>query len=352
MTKEDSQTPAPSQMPLEVGKLPPHQWLMLISAAKWVAQPVHALAKLDVADHLAQEELSTRELAERLGVAANPLRRCLRAASSVGIFRETAPERWGLTDAAQPLRTDAPISLRDFTVLLGEAPMWEPFGRIMDVLHGDGPAFETTHQRSMYELLAAEPELNRVYQGAWAPLTAGVMHALTKSYDFTPYSSVADLGGGQGTALRILLQANPHLTGVLMDLPHTLQACSTDHGDVGDRITHYPGRLPEDVPPDIDLYLLKNTLHCLSPDLVSRTLERLREEIRHPRQRLIIVEAVVQPGNGFDWSKLMDVEVMVNNGGREHTLEEWRTSLAQCGFRLTAADEVLHPQWILEAAPA
>ncbi|MEU5545100.1 methyltransferase [Streptomyces sioyaensis] len=350
MTTKTSDSPLP--WPPAAEQLPPHLRLMGIAAAKWVVQPVYVLAKLGAADHLAEEELSTAALADRLKVRCDPLRRCLRAAASVGIFRETEQDHWALTDTADHLRTDAQMSLRDFTVLLGEAPMWAPFGHIMDVMRQDTPAFDAVHGQPMYAHLAEDDELARTYHGAWSSLTEGVMRALTTAYDFSRFATIADLGGGDGTALRILLATHPQLRGILMDLSHSGEIHQGADRAFEERLRTVSGRLPDDVPPGADAYFLKNTLHCLSPDLVLQTLRRIRSEMTRPEQRLLIVEGVVQQGNGFDWSKLMDIEVMVNNGGREHSLEEWRTLLSQSGFRLTSAREVLHPQWLLEAEAA
>ncbi|MFF3087343.1 methyltransferase [Streptomyces nojiriensis] len=342
----------PNPLPAASEQLPPHLRLMGIAAGKWIAQPVYVLAKLNVADRLAAGEASTAELAGQLDVRSDPLRRCLRAAASVGVFRETRPDHWALTDVAECLRTDAPMSLRDFTVLLGEEPMWAPFGGIMRALRQDGPVFDEVHGHSMYAHLAQDEELARTYQGAWAPLTRGVMRALSAAYDLSGFGTVADLGGGDGTALRTLLAEHPGMQGVLMDLPHVREAYRDTEGEAGARLRTVAGRLPVDVPADADAYLLKNTLHCLPPDLVRQTLKRVREEMARPDQRLLIVEAVLGTGGGFDWSKLVDIEVMVNNGGREHTLEEWKSLLAETGFRLVSAREVLHPQWLLEAQAA
>lgn len=350
MTTPGAATPNP--LPTASEQLPPHLRLMGIAAAKWVAQPVYVLAKLNVADRLAEGEASTTQLAAQLGVRSDPLRRCLRAAASVGVFRESRPDHWTLTDTATFLRTDAPMSLRDFTVLLGEKPMWASFGNIMRSLRQEGPVFDEVHGHSLYTHLAQDEELAQIYQGAWAPLTQGVMRALSAAYDLSDFRTIADLGGGDGTALRTLLAEHPNMKGVLMDLPHVRDAYQAPDGGLGARLRTVAGQLPDDVPAGADAYLLKNTLHCLTPSLVRQTLKRVREEMTHPEQRLLIVEAVLGVSDGFDWSKLLDIEVMVNNGGREHTLEEWRSLLAETGFRLVSAREVLHPQWLLEAQAA
>jgi len=44
--------------------------------------------------------------------------------------------------------------------------------------------------------------------------------------------------------------------------------------------------------------------------------------------RLLIVEYIVEPGPEFSVAKLLDLEVLVMGGGRERTLEEYKTLLS------------------------
>ena len=54
-----------------------------------------------------------------------------------------------------------------------------------------------------------------------------------------------------------------------------------------------------------------------------------------PHGRVILLEAVVQPGNAPDLGKLLDIEMLVLPGGRERTAEEFRSLFDRAGFDLT-----------------
>ena len=41
-------------------------------------------------------------------------------------------------------------------------------------------------------------------------------------YDFSPYATIVDVGGGQGRMLAAILGARPHSRGILFDLPHVV----------------------------------------------------------------------------------------------------------------------------------
>ena len=67
--------------------------------------------------------------------------------------------------------------------------------------------------------------------------------------------------------------------------------------------------------------------------------------------RLLVVETVPGDDDQFDWGKLIDIEVMCTNGGRERTSAEWSALLGAAGFEITAVSPATPPQWVIEAYP-
>jgi hypothetical protein len=353
-TDKNGGTATPADM-IFADWMPPHLRLMQLVAAKWITQPLLALAQLGVADRLLRTGPRTvEELAHECGVLADPLRRCLRAAASVGVFAESQDGCFALTPMAHHLSIGVELSLRDLTLLLGSEPTTRSFSNIMDVLKTGQPSFENTNGTTFFDYLDSAPELSTVYQGAWAPLTAGVGQALLEAVDFAPFEVVADLGGGNGTLLRALLDAHPTLQGILVDRPKVLEEAHPDlaQGRLSQRVELVAGALPGDVPRNADAYLVKNTLHCFEEDMVTETLHSIRAAMGDREStRLFLIESVITPGNEYDWGRFVDIEVMVNCGGRVHTLPEWEKLLDACGFVLTEAKKLLPPQWVLTARP-
>jgi hypothetical protein len=50
-------------------------------------------------------------------------------------------------------------------------------------------------------------------------LSQGSNEAMAEAYDFRPFTRIIDVGGGHGQLLSAILTRNPHLSGVLFDLP-------------------------------------------------------------------------------------------------------------------------------------
>ncbi|RKT11321.1 O-methyltransferase [Streptomyces sp. 1114.5] len=334
--------------------MPPHLRLMQLIAAKWITQPLLALAHLGVADLLQAGPRTVEDLAQDCGVLTDPLRRCLRAAAGVGVFAETEDGCFTLTPMAHHLSSGVDLSLRDLTLLLGSEPTTRSFAGILDVLKTGRPSFQTANGTAFFDYLDRSPELGTIYQGAWAPLTAGVGLALLKAVDFAQFDTVADLGGGNGTLLRAILDAHPSLKGVLMDRPKVLEEAhpGLTQGQLSQRVELFAGALPRDVPTQADAYLIKNTLHCFDETVAAETLLSIRAAIGDRKDaRLFLIESVITPGNEYDWGRFVDIEVMVNCGGRVHTLPEWEKLLDTYGFVLDDAKDLLPPQWLLTARP-
>jgi hypothetical protein len=198
--------------------------------------------------------------------------------------------------------------------------------------------------------MARKPELALLYQRAWAPLSAELGAELAGSYDFRGIRHVADVGGGSGMFLMMLLLAHPHLTGTLVDRPEALAIAEpmVQHAGLGERVTLRVGELPDLAPIDADCFVLKNVLHCFEDEPGGAALRGLRAAMPSDA-RLLVIEAVIAEGDDFHWGKLIDIEVMCTTGGRERTAPEWRELLTKAGFRVAGIIPATPPQSVIEA---
>lgn len=329
---------------------PPHVRLIALASAKWISQCACALAELRVPDLIAGGCGSVPMLAQAAAVHPERLGRLLRAAAALGLVESTGPERYGLTELGELLRADRPDGLRDFVLYMGDESMWQPFARLADSVRTGVPGYELAHGRAMCTDLADVPGLSELYQRAWAPLSAELGAELATSYDFGSITHVADVGGGNGLFLMMLLRAHPHLRGTVIDKPEALAVAEPMVAGSGlaGRLTLRTGELPALPPVDADCFVLKNVLHCFGDEASEVALRGLRA-VMPPGARLLIIEAIPGEGDGFDWAKLIDIEVMCTTGGRERTAPEWSALLEASGFRVAGLSPATPPQWVIEA---
>jgi O-methyltransferase domain len=101
-----------------------------------------------------------------------------------------------------------------------------------------------------------------------------------------------------------------------------------------DRCEIVGGDFFKSVPTGGDAYILKRILHDWSDQRCVRILRTCREAMGE-KTRILVVDAVVPPGNESHPSKVMDILMMALVEGRERTEEEFRELYRQAGLKLT-----------------
>ncbi|MGW1979476.1 methyltransferase [Streptomyces sp. NPDC001889] len=332
---------------------PPHEQVFTVLAGKWSAQAVSALARLGIADLLADGPRTPEELARATGTHALSLRRVLRAAALVHVFSERPDGTFALTPQAATLRTGVPGGMRAFAALIGHDATWRPYGDILETLRTGEPAFPRAHGMPVYEYFARHPEVAALFDEAMTALSEESAGAYLSAYDFARFGTVADIGGGQGRMLAEILRLRPDSRGVLLERPEVAAralALLREQG-LADRVETVVGDFFDAVPAGADAYVLKTVLHNWNDEDALRILRRVRAAIGADRDaRLLVLEDVVQPLNAWDIGKLIDIDMLVNAGGRARTRREWEELFTAGGFTLRLPEDAA--AWsVLEGVP-
>jgi hypothetical protein len=312
---------------------------------------VHVVVQLGVADLLAEGPQPVADLAESTGAHRPSLYRILRALASEGVFSEVEPGRFALTPVGELLRADHPNSMRD---AFADGPhLWAPWGEIAHTARTGQPAFEKVHGKPWFDWLASDIEANAWFNRSMLARARLFSRAIVSAYDFTGLGSVVDVGGGTGLLLSAILEANPLMSGVLLDLPNVVeQAPPVLHqAGVTDRCRVVSGDFFESVPADADGYVLSSILHDWDDERAVHILEVLRRAIP-AHGRLLIVESVIPPGDEAHPGKWFDITMLVVTGGRERTADEFGAILESGGFALSRVVPTQSPVSVVEAVPA
>lgn len=300
----------------------------------WTSQAVYVVAKLGIADLLADGPRDCTTLASAAGVDATALHRLLRMLASLGIFAEAEPETFTLTPLAACLRSDAPGSMRPWTLSMGELA-WQPWGELLHSVRTGESAFARVHGASRYEYLERHPDEAANFADAMSVFSAQAAAAIVADYDFSRFQEVVDVGGGHGGLLATILDANPQATGILLDRPDVAAEAETTLREQGlaARCRCVGGDFFESVHEGADAYILKDVLHNWDDERAAAILRNCRSAMV-PTGRILIIDPVIRPGNEPDFAKLLDLHMLVMHGGRERTEEELGVLLRDAGLRL------------------
>jgi O-methyltransferase domain len=302
-----------------------------------VSQAISVFAKFGVADALAAGPRETEEIAELVGAHGPTLYRLLRALGDVGIVAELENRRFALTFLGEMLRSDVPGSFRDVATMAGMPFHRLPWTDLYETVRTGEAAFQRVYGVELFDYFTEHPEDAAVFHAAMISTSTSETISIVKEYDFTQFSMIVDVGGGRGGLLATILSANPHLQGVLFDVPAVVAGADEviSGTQVDDRCKVISGDFFASVPGGGDVYLLSGVIHNWDDDRAMQILDRCRAAMADTA-RVLIAEIVLPEGNQPSRGKLTDLQMLVMTaGGRARTEVEHRTLLDRAGFRLT-----------------
>jgi O-methyltransferase domain len=121
--------------------------------------------------------------------------------------------------------------------------------------------------------------------------------------------------------------------------------------DLEGRCTIVEGSFFESIPKGADAYLMRHIIHDWTDEQSAGILQNCRKAIS-ANGRVLIVEAVVPPGNDPSISKFFDMTMMTVPGGLERTVDEYRALFEKAGFRLASVTPTASAVSIIEGRPA
>ncbi|HZI48076.1 MAG TPA: methyltransferase [Pyrinomonadaceae bacterium] len=330
----------------------PEQILQIIMNF-WSSRAVYIFAKLGIPDLLKSGPKTVEELAADTKMHAPSLYRVLRALASIGFVSATADGRFGQTPLSEILVTDAPGSLRWFTISeLGQEhyPAW---GNLMHSVKTGEIAFDNFFAADVWKYFEQNPEDAAVFNNSMSGITAATNEEILAVYDFSPFGTVVDVGGGHGGLITSILKANPKLKGILLDAPQVIEGArpKIEAAGLADRCEIVASDFFKAVPAGGDAYVMKWIIHDWDDDRAITILKNCRDQMS-PDARVIIVDCVVPENNEPDFSKFFDLNMMVMTGGKERTEKEFAQLLNAAGFKLRRVIPTKVGTSIVEGEPA
>jgi hypothetical protein len=220
------------------------------------------------------------------------------------------------------------------------------------VLTGES-AFDRVHGTKVFDYLAEHPEDAAVFDAAMTSISTNESVSIAKAYNFSRFNTIVDVGGGRGGLLAAILSANPHLQGVLFDVPTVVAGAEEElyGAEVVDRYKVVSGDFFDSVPDGADAYLLSAIIHDWDDDQAVQILRTCRAAM-DDTACVLLAEIVLPDGPAPSMGKLADLEMLVMTaGGRQRTEVEHRELLARAGLRLTRIIPSTSMVSLVEAVP-
>lgn len=318
-----------------------------------VAQAIHVAAVLGVADHMAAGPRANDDLAAAVGAHPQTLYRLLRTLAAVGLFREHPQRCFSLTAVGARLRADAESSVRPSAIHQGQTYLWAAWCQLLHSVRTGEAAFPVVHGADVWSYRQRHPEENAIFNAAMTANSSRVDRTIVDTCDFSRYSRIADIGGGQGSLLAAILAAHPAAHGVLFDQPHVVSTAAPvlDAAGVADRCELVGGNMFESVPAGCGAYVMKFILHDWNDAECLRILRNCRQAMAADAH-LFVCDRLVGPPNEDLTVKLSDLNMLVAQGGQERTREEFEALFDAAGLRLVSVLPTSTDLVVITGAPS
>jgi len=316
----------------------------------------YAAVKLGLPETMGSRGWTADELAAELRLSSPHLLRFLRGLATLGICEERSDRTFALGPLGQSLASGSPSRLGEKVAIVVEQ-YWGPWADLVFCLKTGNPSFDHVFGKSVWDWRREHREQGRLFESYLAHQTfaqgASILEALECAAEVR---KVADIGGGCGALLAPLLIGFPHLTGVLFEKPHMIEMAKPflqlfDQFRFRERIALVAGDYFNAIPIQADLYLLKNVLQQWDDAEALAILRNVRNAMSEGA-RVAVIERPLPERTTDPVSVMIDLHMMVINGGRVRTLQEFERLLAEANLALSEVHATSSGLSVIEAGPA
>lgn len=216
---------------------------------------------------------------------------------------------------------------------------YQNFENFLDVCKNNQQVFTKTYGKSFYEYLLEHPaQLDRFRE--WCSETAKVwLPSILDMYNFSNVGKIADIGGGEGFFLGLVLQKHQSLLATLFDQESMIDASLPvlQHFGVENRVTAVSGDFfkPETLPQKHDLYILCRTLLNWSDADACKILNNCAQVMNKDSKILIIDFYIPEKYHPhYKQALLSDISLLALVDSSIRTQAQWENLIDQSNLRI------------------
>ncbi|MFA7438311.1 MAG: methyltransferase [Castellaniella sp.] len=291
-----------------------------------MTQVLHTAVLAGVADGIGSTPCDSGELAQHLQLDPVALRRFMRMMVVLNLLGETDDGRFQLTEVGRILRADHPESMRDRILYLG-AIHYPASASAYHSLKTGQPAFDHVFGLDYFSYLSQHSDLSRYFNGLMQDSVHRRISGIRKTYDFSRFEHIVDIGGGNAALLIAILSESRCAQATLFDAPGVISEARIRIADAGleRRIRVTEGDLFDGpYPQGGDLYILSNIIHDWDDERSKVILRHCRQSMGKGSTLILIEEILPRRVKESPATIANDYSMLLLTGGRERTAEEYR----------------------------
>ena len=329
--------------------------IMQLAGGHMFAAALHTVARLDIAELLAEGPKPVAELAKMTGSNEDALYRVMRLLVGVGVFEPVAPRTFALAENAESLRSKSPHSVRDMVLWIGNPFHFRVWSEMGHSVKTGQPAIEKIYGKPAFEVIGELPDVAADFNTAMSGLSRDLVPNVLDAYDFSGIEVLMDIAGGHGVVLCELLRRYPMMKGILFEIPKLIDEakCNVCSLKMEHRCDVVAGNFFDAIPGSADAYYTQHIIHDWNDEMALKILRNVRQAlVGKGNGKFIVVDCVLPENASPHFGNLLDIEMLLMPGGRERTEREFRDLFAQGGFSITKILPTKGSESVIEAVVA
>jgi hypothetical protein len=269
---------------------------------------------------------------------------------TAGVFqRNPSTGRYQPTSLGAQLREDSPEGFKillDINTAGGRGEL--AFVELLDTVTNGASGYVSRYGREFWADLDAHPHLRRTFDAQMNWRFRVQAPQIAERFEWSRFSTILDVGGGDGILLEAILRAHPDVRGTVLDLRPTAEAASNRFTTTGleARAHAVSGSFFDALPTGADVYLLSDILHDWDDDHARQILSRCRDAAADNDAAVVLIE----PVQGHGASTGIDLFMLLCFGGRERSIDDLNRLAADVGLEPRSAAAVADGRIALEFA--
>ena len=241
--------------------------LLELSGYFWKTGTLHAAVKLDVFTCLGGEQLSSKEVSDRLAASSKGVERLLNALVAMELLTKADDKYANTSSAKEFLSKDSPKYLGN--IIMHHHHLVESWSRLDQSVQSG----QAIRERSTF----SNEEWRESFLMGMFNMAMNLAPMLVPKIDISSCRHLLDLGGGPGTYAIHFCRHHPQLKATVFDLPTTRPFAekTIERFDLSDRIDFRDGNyLEDDIAGRFDAAWLSHILHGEGPEECKKIIQK------------------------------------------------------------------------------
>jgi predicted transcriptional regulator len=329
--------------------IPAPIWMMGHIENFWLAKGLFAALELNVAEQIDQGKNTIEQLARVTNTNQDALFRVMRMLCAHEIFRLSNEGVYSITPYSKVMLEGNGSVKYMLQSHLGKIHS-DLFSEMDYTLKTGKNAAEKLYRKDIFDYVQDHPGQHELFVKGMGNTSALFAPVLFSSYNFTPFSHIIDVGGGDGTLLCNILTKHPDIKAILLESKQVIERAkkNIELHQLTNRISTVEGDFFSEIPAGGNLYVLKNIMHDWDDHNCIRILKNIHQAMAAD-SKLLIIETIINNDNKYSYGKMLDIMMLLGTkDGRERTLEEYKGILKDSGFAILKVVPTVSPFSLIE----